>query len=346
MKQPHKRRITMLRYALIGFGALGRMHLSNLHKINKELGELELCAICGTTAKDFNKSVNLNLGTVDCSEIDITNVHFYDDYKEMLVKEKLDFAVSALPTYLHEEVAVFALENNVSILSEKPMALTVESCQKMIDAQKKSDAYLMIGQSLRFCKNTAKIKKLIESGEYGKCYRAEFSRYSQTPTWSWNNWILDPKYSGGCIIDMHVHDTDIINYLFGVPKSVRSVMTESKVQRESVFTQYEMDNGMVITSNADWSLPQQFPFEERCIICFEKAVVRILDNNLSIYTDEETIEYRPKENDMLLNEMKEFVSCIMEKRASTISTPESVINSIRIALAEAESAETHKTVAL
>ena len=136
----------MYRYAIIGFGGLGRVHLSNLNKLADEGYELLLTAICGTTAEKFKESVSLNLGDVDCSGIDISSCSFYDDYKELIDKEKPDFIVSAVPTFLHEEVAVYALSRGVNVFSEKPMALRVESCERMIDASKKNDAYLMRGQ--------------------------------------------------------------------------------------------------------------------------------------------------------------------------------------------------------
>ncbi|MBQ9975472.1 MAG: Gfo/Idh/MocA family oxidoreductase [Clostridia bacterium] len=336
----------MLRYAIIGFGGLGRVHLSNLEAINKERGDLSLCAICGTTAENFKKSVSLNLGTADVSGVDITNVNFYDDYKELIDVEKPDFVVTALPTYLHEEVAVYALDRGVHTFSEKPMALNLEQCQNMIDASEKSGAFLMIGQCARFQKTVQTVKGYIESGIYGEVYRAEFQRYSQTPMWTWNNWILDPELSGGCVIDMHIHDVDLVNYLFGIPETVRSVMTEKKVKRESVFSQYEMAGGAVILTRGDWSLPQKIPFSASALICFEKACVKMRSDGITVYTDDEIITPDITGEDSHVLEMREFLRCITEGVESEITSPRSVKESVRIALAEVESAETKKKVIL
>lgn len=336
----------MYRYAIIGFGGLGRVHLSNLVKLNEERGDLTLCAICGTTAENFKKSVSLNVGTTDCSTVDITNVNFYDDYKELIDVEKPDFVVTALPTYLHEEVAVYALDRGIHILSEKPMALTLEQCQNMIDASEKSGAFLMIGQCVRFQKSVSIVKDYIESGVYGKVYRAEFQRYSQTPMWTWNNWILDPKLSGGCIIDMHIHDVDLVNYLFGTPSSVNSVMTQQKVERESIFSQYEMSDGTIVLTRADWSLPQKIPFSASALICFEKACVKLSGESITVYTDDEVITPDVSGDDIYMVEMREFLRCIGEGATSPFTSPVSIKESIRIALAELESAQTGKRVIL
>lgn len=337
----------MYRYALIGFGGLGRVHLANLEKLGRERGDLTLCAICGTTREGFSQSVSTNIGTTDCSHINIDKVNFYDDYKELIDCEKPDFVFTALPTYLHEEVAVYALERGVHTFSEKPMALTLEGCQNMIDASEKSGAYLMIGQCTRFAREIIKLKEIIDSGVYGKMYRAEFHRYSQLPMWTWKNWILDPEKSGGCIVDMHIHDVDLINYLFGTPKSLHSVMTEQNAKRESVFTQYEMPDGAVILSRGDWSLPQKFPFEQGAMICFEKACIKLADHHLmTIYTDDEVITPELEGENSYVAEAREFLRCIDEKTTSPITSARSVKESIRIALAEVESASTKQTIEL
>ena len=336
----------MLRYAIIGFGGLGRVHLGNLVKLNEERGDLSLCAICGTTEENFKKSVSVNFGTFDCSHIDISNCHFYDDYKELIDKEKPDFVVSALPTYLHEEVAVYALTHGCHILSEKPMALSVESCQKMIDAANANKKLLMIGQCCRFAPVYTKLKEYVDTGVFGKPYRAEFARYSQTPLWTWNNWILNPEMSGGCVIDMHIHDTDLVNYIFGIPKSVHSIITNHKAEMESVYSQYIMPDGMVVLNNADWSLPQKFPFEDRVMVVFEKACVVINGESLVVYTDEETITPELTGEGTHITEMREFLDCIDNNRPSTIMNSESIMKSIKLGFIEIESSKTGKTIEL
>ena len=93
----------MYKYAIIGFGGLGKLHLTNLLQLEQERGDFHLQAICGADPESFKESVKLNLGTVDLSEIDISDCHFYQDYKELIDTEKPDFILSTLPTFLHEE---------------------------------------------------------------------------------------------------------------------------------------------------------------------------------------------------------------------------------------------------
>lgn len=335
----------MYNYAIIGFGGLGRVHLLNLMKIQEKRRDFQLIAICGVTADRFRENVRTNLGTADMSMIDFSGINFYSDYKEMFEKEKLDFVLSVLPTFLHEEVAVYCLNRGIHLFSEKPMALTLEGCDNMIAAAKKNKAKLMIGHCLRFSPAYITAKEYINNERFGKLQRAEFTRYSQTPMWTVKNWILDPAKSGGCVLDMHIHDVDLINWYFGMPKAVQSFSTSFKVEEESIFTRYIYDD-IVVTANADWSMASAFPFTARCVLIFEEATAVIENEKLIVYTDDDSIIPEHSTKDHFTKEMEGFLKYVIDNRASKITSPESVRNSVKIALAEIESAKTGKTVML
>ena len=321
-------------YAVIGFGGLGKTHAANLDKIAKKRGDMYLKAIYGTTAEEFSKSVNMNIGSADIAGIDISRCSFYDDYKELILREKPDIVISALPTFLHEEVAVFALENGCHVFSEKPMALTSEGCENMLAAAKKNGKRLMIGHCLRFSPAYAMLKEYVDSQRYGKAMRAEFVRYSKTPRWTVNNWILDPARSGGCVLDMHVHDVDLINWYFGMPSSVDSVITNDKVEAEAVFSRYYYDSGLFVTANADWSFAEKYPFESRCLVNFENAVAEIKGDVLTVYTDDEVIVPDLGREHYFDIEMNSFIEYAIDGTECERISAESVFDSMRIAFSE------------
>lgn len=333
----------MYKYAIIGFGGLGKLHLSNLAKLERERGDFSLQAICGTDANTFKENVKLNLGTVDLSDVNIDNCRFYQDYKELIEVEKPDFILSALPTYLHKEVAVYALSRGIHVFSEKPMALSVEDCEEMVRVAKENGKYLMIGQCLRFDAAYSKLKEYVDNKTFGEVYRAEFTRYSQKPSWTWNNWILDPAQSGGCILDMHIHDVDLINWIFGMPKALRSAITEKKAGREAVFTQYFYDD-LLVLANADWSMTQSFPFEARCLVNFEEATLVISNGKITVYKDEESFVPELPEEDYFVKEMKAFLKMVIDGEECNITSSESVLDSVKLAMKEIEASKSGKTV--
>lgn len=323
-------------YAILGFGGLGKLHAVNLAALAEEYG-ITLTAVCVGDPSRIRQNVELNLGTVDVSGLDFDSIAVYTDYKTLIDEAKPDFVISALPTYLHAEAAVYALERGIHVFSEKPMALTLSDCTAMVDAANKSGAHLMIGQCLRFDPTMRYLKQCVEETPFGRAYRAEFHRYSQTPLWTKNNWILDPRQSGGCIFDMHIHDTDLINWLFGMPQTVFSSITETKVKAESIFTHYRYED-LLVTSAADWSLTQSFPFESRALICFENAVVDTKNGALTVYKDGESFTPEIADENYFMSEMKAFLDTV-SSRAPAPFSPEEILNSTRLAMLEIESAE-------
>lgn len=328
----------MLKYALIGFGGLGKLHFKNLLEIEKERNDINLVAICGADMSTLTQSSSINIGSTSLEGVDFSKYNFYDTIEELFENESLDFVITALPTVIHKESAVFALSRGVHVFSEKPMALSLQDCEEMTRAAKEANKILMIGQCLRFSSIYQKAKEYIDSKKYGKVLRAEFKRYSALPTWSFNNWLLDRKQSGGCPLDMHVHDVDLINHFFGMPKAVSSYSTSNKVELESIFTTYEYDE-LFVTSSADWSFPQQYLFTASMTMLFEKATVCINGNDIIVYTDNETIVPEVDETDYFMEEIKEFINCVTTNKESEISNCSSVLNSMKIADCEIRSAE-------
>lgn len=332
----------MLKYALVGFGALGKLHFKNLLEIEKNCKQIELVAICGADKKTLTHSSSINIGNTSLEGVDFSKYNFYDTIEELFENESLDFVIMALPTLLHKDSAIYALNKGVHVFSEKPMALSFSDCEEMVAAAHKSGKILMIGQCLRFHGFYKKAKEYIDSKEYGKVLRAELNRFSQLPIWSFNDWLLDRKQSGGCPIDLHVHDVDMINYLFGMPKAVTSHSTSNKVELESIFTTYEYDD-LFVTSAADWSFPQKYPFNASMTLLFEKAALVIEKETLTVYTDDEIIHPEADTKDYFLAELEEFVNCALGNRESKISNCDSVMHSMKIAEAEIISAESGGT---
>jgi predicted dehydrogenase len=335
----------MYKYAMLGIGGLGKVHTVNLQTLEKERGDLQLQAVAGATAESFKQSVTLNLGTVDVSGVDISDCHFYADYKELLDNEKPDFVISALPTFLHEDAAIYALDRGAHVFSEKPMALTAAGCEHMLTAAKRNGKKLMIGQCLRFDPAFLMLKEYVEKNTFGKAYRAEFVRYSELPGWSWNNWILDPERSGGCVFDMHIHDVDLINWIFGLPKALRTAGTEKRAGRESIFTQYFYDD-LLVLSNADWSMQKTFPFETRCLVNFENATVIVENSSLTVYQDDTFFSPELSGEACFMREMRSFLKLVIDNEPCKITSAESVFASAKLALSEVEALKSGKEVYL
>ena len=122
----------MLNYAIIGFGGLGKSHFRNYEAVKEIVGDIKLVALCDVEESAFTTQTAINLSTNEVG-LDLSAYNLYNDVEELFNKEKLDFVVTALPTYLHEKIAVMALEKGIHVFSEKPLAINAEQAQNMID---------------------------------------------------------------------------------------------------------------------------------------------------------------------------------------------------------------------
>ena len=77
----------MFKYAIIGFGGLGKLQLGNLITLEQERGDIKLVALCGADPASFRSNVKLNLGSIDLSRVDFSSLNFYEDYKLLIEKE-------------------------------------------------------------------------------------------------------------------------------------------------------------------------------------------------------------------------------------------------------------------
>ncbi len=266
--------------------------------------------------------------------------------KELFVKEKLDFVITALPTYLHEKVAVMAMERGIHVFSEKPMALNAEQAEHMLKVAEENHVKLMIGQCVRYFPEYVMLKEFVDSQKFGKVIRADFTRISPTIGWSWQDWMLDETKSGGAVLDLHVHDVDFIQWVFGMPKAVSSVATNYKSRHESISTVYHYDD-VLVTATSDWSMPAGFQFAAGFTVRFEKATIIKNAEGLKCYPEEgEPYLLEVPAVNGYVEEVVDFIHCIKENKESAINPPEASFRSLQIALAEKRSAEYKQQEAL
>jgi predicted dehydrogenase len=139
---------------------------------------------------------------------------YYTDIDEFLRDPELDAVYVATAPHLHCEQTIQAAEHGKHVLCEKPMALAVEQCEKMIEAFNKAGVKLMIGCMMRFQPAHVKTKEIIDAGFLGRMIliRMQGSFYYPPA----ENWRLDPKIAGGgALHDMGIHCIDLMRFFAG-----------------------------------------------------------------------------------------------------------------------------------
>lgn len=190
----------MLKIAIVGTGIIGLSHINAL----KQIDECELVCLC-----DVNEAAVKPLAEEN-------NVPYVLDYKEIPDKFELDAVILNLPHFLHCEATVFFLDKGVNVLIEKPMANTVEECDKMIEAEKRSGKKLAVAHIQRYFNAIAKMKEIYDSGELGKFCMYDGCRSLNYFSDARPRWFLNKKLSGGGILmNFGAHQLDKIQYITG-----------------------------------------------------------------------------------------------------------------------------------
>ncbi len=330
-----------LKAGLLGFGGIGHYHAS----VYAGQKDCELVAVADNAPERLHADkAELNLGS---SEIDgLAKLRKYNSFEEMVRNEKLDFIDICLPTDIHAKYAVKALRLGIPTLSEKPMARTLKQADLMIAASKETGIPLMIGQCLRFFPSYEYLKDAYDGGKFGKLLRLSMRRISGLPR-GYKDWFRDGKRSGGALLDMHIHDTDFVLHMLGMPDAVMTFgCTHHTGAIDDAVTNYIYENGPAVSAETSWS---HGPFAMSFIAVFEKATLEAKGDmsELSIYRldkDIETVKLGTEGGHA--REIAYFAKCLKAGKPVERCEPESTRETIRLALAEERSAKTGKKVRL
>jgi len=339
----------MIRVGIIGFGFMGRMH----YRCWKALEGADVVALCDANAGALQGS-GKGQGNIAGAEgeVDLRDVAVYSDPEELFARTKPDAVSITVPTHLHAAWTIKALEAGIHVLCEKPMALTLADGKRMIEAAEKSGKVLQIGQCIRFWPEYAKAKEIVESGAYGRVISAGFQRLSATVRSKQGTWFANEGQSGGMVFDLHIHDTDFIQYLFGVPASVCSHGAATPAGGLShIVTHYRYNDGKLVTAEGGWAMTPSYGFEMKFLIVMEKAVLSFESKRTPTLklcpAEGEAFAPQIEKGDGYSRQIEHFAKTIRGEAVPPVITPEQAWTSLRIAEAERESARkgTHVDIA-
>lgn len=261
----------MKRVALVGFGFMGRTHYGAWKKCRGA----KVVAICVRNPARLTEKVEGNIAGAADNEAVPKSVRIWTDFGEMLKAGGFDIVDITVPTVRHPEMTIAALRAGYHVLCEKPMALDVRDCDRMLAAARTAKRQLMVAQCVRFFPEYAYVRELVRSGRYGKVIAADFSRFVAPPKWSPKgaDWFLDEKKSGGVLFDLHVHDADFILGTFGAPQAVSTTFHRTATGRvDHTSTVYRYADAL-ITSDSSFAAASSFVWEATGRVFFEKATV-------------------------------------------------------------------------
>lgn len=205
---------TPVRFAIIGFGNIGRRHAQ--HIIQNP--DTVLVAICDS---DPSKAA-----PVTALHDNGKAVQFFRNADDFLKAGIADVVSICTPNYLHEPHTIAALESGHHALVEKPMAISIESCDRMIAAAERAGKRIFAVKQNRYNPPVRLVHELIQSEGLGKIYLVQVncfwnrgdSYYSESP------WRGKKAMDGGCLFTQFSHFVDILYYLAGPTRNASGLI--------------------------------------------------------------------------------------------------------------------------
>jgi predicted dehydrogenase len=341
----------MIKVGIVGMGGMGCFHASKY----VQMPNVTLAAIADITPErlEAKDAVKINIDG-EQKPVDFSSVARYTEGSDLIAHADVDVVDICLPSFLHARYAVDALQHGRHVLCEKPMALSVQEAQTMVDASTQTGRLLMIAQCIRFWPEYRFLRDCVRDGRYGKLLSLSLARMGGRPVWSWQNWFLDPTRSGGPIFDLHIHDVDFVNSLLGKPARLycSARKTEATGAYDVMHTTFEYGDGPQVHIHAGWSLPQ-IPFAAGYDAWFERGFVRLDGRQspaLQVFTDPMRVEGAPAQfeaaTDAYYNEIAYFLSCVQSGARPAECPPESARDSLGLIQMAVQSIETGQVVTL
>jgi predicted dehydrogenase len=256
-----------------------------------------------------------------------------------------------VPTPQHSEFAVRGLEAGKHVIVEKPLALTLTEADAMLQAAQRAQRLLLVAHVLRFWPEYIAIHRLLDGAQVGRPLVAVASRLSNMPQWA--PWFRDPTMSGGAVLDLHIHDLDMLNWLFGCPQKVYSTgVCDATGGWNHVVTLLEYPSARA-SAEASLLMPQGYPFTTALHVVCENGAVEygFRAGGASFERGRPTSFLRVhqpggiardlpvEEGDAFVNELAYFTDCIRFGRQPETATAEDGRLALQVALAARASLE-------
>lgn len=223
----------MTRVAVIGVGAMGKNHA----RVYAEMPGVELVGVSDVSAATAESVAQRSGGRA------------YTDYRELLDKEKPEAVTVAVPTVDHLTVALELIGRGIHLLIEKPIAFSVEEGRQIIQAAEAANVRLAIGHIERFNPAVLALKNHLAQGELGRVFQVDARRQGPFPAR-----VRDV----GVVIDLAVHDLDIMRYVTGAEVVRVYAETEQRIhstREDLVAGLVRLSDGAVGTLTINWLTP-------------------------------------------------------------------------------------------
>ena len=308
--------------AVVGLGFMGVTHL-RAYLANPKARVVAVCdamrvpvnGVLAGVSGNITKSDDINLGS---------DVKVYRTCEELFADADVELVDLCTPTPLHASQVISALNAGKHVMCEKPLARTSAEAREILAVAAKSPGILMPAMCMRFWPGWSWLKQAVTEETYGKVLAARFRRDSAMPAWSQQGTYSGSQDLGGALFDLHIHDTDFVNHLFGKPAGVFSsgVLADSGAINH-VVTQYNYPNGPNVYAEGSWLLNQGFNMSYT-LLCQQATIdFDLARGDKALIISETGIEPRVVDTDKgdgYSHEIDYIIECVAKRQTPTIVT--------------------------
>jgi predicted dehydrogenase len=318
-----------MKLGILGFGSMGSEHLDCYKGISK----VELSVIYTRSIEKAN-DLTKQLGIKVVTSID-----------EIINDNIIDAIDICLPTYLHKEYVIAALQSGKHVFCETPIALDLDEAIEMQKVANKEKKIFMVALLMRNVAEYKAVKKIIDSNELGKPLTFRVYRFCKP---------YPIEHYPGPVIELLNFDFDFINWTFGLPKSIiaNRIVKEERHEYNAIILKYA--NGLLGLAETSNIMPKSYPFSAGIrIICENGAIETFFTIGEKGYPDFKTIKYPSQGNSEELDieninpyeeECKLFVESVNKGQESSLLSAQAAIDAITICLKAKEALENGKEV--
>jgi myo-inositol 2-dehydrogenase/D-chiro-inositol 1-dehydrogenase len=347
--------IKKTKIAMLGSGFIAEIHLECYQRF---VPEAEVVAVYSRNIKNaeaFAKKYNID--------------HSYDDFDKMLDEVECEIVDVCLPNYLHHEVVLKAANAGKHLIVEKPLCLTLEEADEMIETCKRNNRKLMYAEELCFAPKYERVRAIVENGAVGDVYMLKQCEKHSGPHSRW--FYESDKSGGGVIMDMGCHAMAWFAWMLkskgGKPKNVYAdfsrFMHDTDAEDHALtLVEFETDHGKVICLAED-SWVKHGGMEDKVEVYGTEGVAYadLFQGNSSLVYSMEGYDYASEKagdttgwtfpifeeafNQGYPHELKHFVDCVRNDKEPLV-TGEDGRAVLELIYAAYESARTGKKVDL
>lgn len=330
----------MVRIGILGAGFMGSTHA----KSYKQVKGAEIAGIYGLSAERA-KPLAEEMGTV-----------WTTDVNQLIDDPTIDAIDVCLPGPEHRAVTEAALAAGKHVTLEKPITLTLEDADALVELAAKTDKVFMVAHVLRFWPEYMEVHKRVTSGEYGKVISG--LAYRRQPFPAWSKLFSRSDLTGGAVVDQMIHDYDALNWVIGTPQSVvaKGVINPKSnggIDHVQVMLNYGEASALV---DGGMMMPESYPFTSSFQILCERGAFeynfraggRSVEmgggtNELKFFPNDGDPEVlTPDPEDPYVGEARYFVECIERDEPPVRATPADARLALKTALAAKRAAQTGK----